>query len=209
MNPFVSKILLIRELICTEDLKTIVLSIIYIDNITDFEYGRYYQIVADRSKYIYETKYIKRRENIIHYMNTGSVDQIIGECLLIILEAKIKPKSNDWYDITMSISIHNEVYDDFYIGRCIQFILDTNNNIKASELVNMEEKDLVFKAHEMKTRLLLVKDGIDIEFKGCDYCDTWTVGDKRCSCGNRRCFLDYNLLTSLDDTNIVSGVECY
>lgn len=33
-------------------------------------------------------------------------------------------------------------------------------------------------------------NGTEVDIDCCDFCDTWTVGEHRCSCGNRRMYLD-------------------
>lgn len=46
-------------------------------------------------------------------------------------------------------------------------------------------------------------DGTEIYLKhGCDECSTYTVGDHRCSCGNRRIMM-------VVDGNLVEGYDCY
>src|SRR5438552_2998442 len=130
MNPLLSKILLIRELLPTEDLRNIVLYIIYVDSINDFEYGRVYQIVVDRSKNIKETKCNKRRFNVEAHMRAKVDHQIICEGLSIICDTKIKPESNEWYDVYLritneqtaslekvDISTNISMYYNFYTGR--------------------------------------------------------------------------------------------
>lgn len=48
---------------------------------------------------------------------------------------------------------------------------------------------LVGKANSIKKEEFIRKnfpDGKELEIKCCDFCDSWVVGEHRCSCGNRR-----------------------
>ena len=33
-------------------------------------------------------------------------------------------------------------------------------------------------------------DGEEVPFDQCNFCDSWIVGERRCSCGNRRVYLE-------------------
>jgi hypothetical protein len=45
-------------------------------------------------------------------------------------------------------------------------------------------------------------DGAEVNIKCCDECSTWIVGEHRCSCGNRRMYLE-------SDGDIVNGLYVY
>lgn len=60
-------------------------------------------------------------------------------------------------------------------------------------------------AEAAKTAFILKEypDGTEIDAGGqCDYCDSWTVGDRRCSCGNRRMYLEV-------EGNVLDGFTAY
>ena len=88
-------------------------------------------------------------------------------------------------------------------------VFDSNNKICIYDLLNKEQKEILSQAHDMKTLMMLPKDGDEFKVKGCDYCDSWCVGDKRCECGNRRCYLEYTNANSLDDTSVYAYAGCY
>ena len=45
-------------------------------------------------------------------------------------------------------------------------------------------------------------DGTEVEHDQCNGCDTWTVGERRCFCGNRRMYLEIG-------GNVVDGFYGY
>ena len=85
-------------------------------NISDFEYGRMYQLVIDRTKNL-ENKPSRRRK-CGSYMKSKTKQEIIKEAYQItnIFRKKYKRKEyNEWFDL----DIDHE--GDFYLGRCIRF----------------------------------------------------------------------------------------
>ena len=180
-----------------------------------FYYGRAYQLVIDRSKNIKETLYRKRHEECLGYMKFKTENQIIHEAFTIAQKFKENKRTktyNQWSNLDID-KPHNYIcYADFYFGRCVQFILDTNNKIYIEELFSIEYHKVISKAYEMKTSISLPKDGDELSFDD-DYCDddcgTWTVGAGRCRCGNRRCDLAYSGITTLDDTDAGAYAEPY
>lgn len=123
-------------------------------------------------------------------------------------EKKKKKVYNEWYKLEIDKPITIKCEDEFYFGRCVQFILDSNNKINIIDLFN-EGYDVIGEAHEMKTLMLRPKEGDELSVDGCDDCNTWCVGDRRCECGNRRCSLAHQDATSLDDTSVYAYAECY
>jgi hypothetical protein len=100
-------------------------------------------------------------------------------------------------------------YKSDYLGRCVQFLLDSNHkrNIGPDDL----SLDLIDEAHKWWERMCKPREGTKYHFKECDTCSSWTVGDRRCSCGNRRIDLvmDFCETFSLDTTSSDWHPEAY
>jgi len=179
--------------------------------ITEFKYGRMYQLVIDKSKSVPQSH--NRRYAILRYIKSKTKNEIIEEANQIV-QKHINRKSNKSnktkkYNEFANLEINEPVkcQDDFYLGRCLQFILDSNNNMYWSEIFN--EYDIVEKAHEMKVKMLYPKEGDSFDIKSCD-CGTWCYGDRRCSCGNRRIELECDdYINSLDDTDLYAFGVAY
>lgn len=68
---------------------------------------------------------------------------------------------------------------------------------------NIDDKELIKKITDIEIeKHTKLQDGNTITFKQCDECDEWTVGERRCSCGNRRVYLGV-------EGNIVDGFYSY
>ena len=174
--------------------------IVKLMNISDFQYGRMYQLVIDKTKNIENIP--DRRYECLNYIDTLTKSEIIKEAYVISKRLNKRKINNEWHELEI------DHIGNFYFGRCIQFILDSNNKINIKDLLNKTELDIVQQAHEMKTLMLASKKGTEFAVRGCD-CDTWYVGDKRCDCGNRRCYLESKSVRSLDDTSICEYVAHY
>jgi hypothetical protein len=198
------KIFLLGELLYVIDIRHLINSVVF--KLSKFEKGRIYQLVIDRSKNIVIKE--GRIYNCDDYMNTKNKIDMMGEAYTIIdnfrkgRKYKNGKKYNQWHQL------HLFSNDNFYYGRCIQFILDTNNNKDMNELLNKYISVIITEAHLLKTELLRPKIGDIFSVRGCD-CNEWSYGDRRCSCGNRRCYLEYKNVINLDDTELYSYVECY
>jgi len=58
--------------------------------------------------------------------------------------------------------------------------------------LELDGKTLIHKVTEKKQEEWVKEHypkGTEMTVNECDYCDTWEVGDRRCSCGNRRVYL--------------------
>ncbi len=169
---------------------------------TEFKYGRMYQLVIDKSKSIPQCH--NRRYEIIRYIESKTKNEIIEEANQIV-QKHVNRKSNKTkkYNEFANLKINEPIkcQDDFYLGRCVQFILDSNNKMYWSEI--FDEIDIVKKAHEIKSKMIYyIKEGDSFKIKGCDNCDTWYYGDRRCSCDNIKFYLECDDVDSLDDTDI-------
>lgn len=71
------------------------------------------------------------------------------------------------------------------------------NNLPIAEIIpcirQLEKQEYINKNYP---------NGTEISIKFCDYCNDWTVGENRCSCGNRRVEL-------IVDGNIIDGFFAY
>lgn len=67
----------------------------------------------------------------------------------------------------------------------------------------MSDEDLIKHIIELEeNKHLESRHGETIDFDQCDDCDKWTVGERRCSCGNRRVSLEL-------DGNLIDGFYSY
>lgn len=199
------KICLLHEVIPHDDLFQTLFPLMI--NISEFEYGRFYQLVIDKSRNIKHSRDRPRRYRCSAYMRSKTKIEILEEAYAIIDHYKYKRKSKvtvgDWW----RISRIEPIVDDFYYGRCFQFLLDTNAKTTIDDLLAKEDDEVILDAHKLKVKILEPNPMSGDEYRvDCDECSTWYHGDKRCSCGNRRCYLSYNdYVESLDDTSL----ECY
>lgn len=207
-NQLFEKFLLFRDYQClNKDITVYIIrllrSIPVID--TPFKFGRAYQLVKDKSKNIKTDRwYRKRRHASIMYMRSKTSDQIIDEAFEIISNYKnsrsFKSKSpNEWLDL---VSNDGNDEDCFYKGRCVQFILDTNNKISIKDVFSYN--NIYGEAHEMYNKILHRETkGKEYEVKiGSHYC-TYTEGNRRCDCDDMRCYLDIDDAETLDDELLI------
>jgi hypothetical protein len=174
----------------------------------EFIYGRCYQLVLDKSRAI--SRAPRRAELALAYARARTKDQIIEEAKQIIKTSK---NTAAWATALLHVNVLVEC--DEYYGRCIQFLLDSNHKRQLAELITLGKEKVEEMAHSERTKQLFPKPG-KLKFntsKMCDYmCDdgcTWTYGNKRCSGDNRRYMLEWEALSSLDETYVYAYPEPY
>jgi hypothetical protein len=147
------------------DIVRIILRLMYDD--FAFFHGRMHQLVVDRSRNIREKrdKYNRiistRRQVSQEWISTHSRSEINQEAISTIaftLKNTLRRKgtleyNNDWYKIFDHMPINISVKSDyFYIGRSIQFILDTNNKYRPN-FKEATENGIISVAHEEMTMI--------------------------------------------------------
>lgn len=179
-----------------------------------FVFGRLYQLVINRSKAVGLEKY--RRHRILNYIKGKSEYEIIMEGLAIAKTYNNKNmkryksrQTNGWHSFTQKVP--KEHMNNFYLGRCLQFVLDSSNKKEYSSLL-IDEEQTINEAHNL--RKLQVKKYIDNGFhhvwcgsiylnhgeEGCN----WTIGKDTCDCEFKRYWLEEEDITNLDQTCCVS-----
>lgn len=152
---------------------------------TQFQLGRLHQLIVDRSKSVPASH--DRRITMARYIEELTQEQKIAEALEMITEGKLrnqkrKKQYNEYLD--MNLDLFKGYENEFYLGRCVQFILDSNNKVSAIELSLKSSVEILTLAHDMKERMLdSHNDCVDCD---CDECGMWSRDDKRCWCGNKR-----------------------
>ena len=137
----------------------------------EFHRGQKYQFMIDFHPFS------STRCDVREYVANLSEESIIEICNYLC--------AND--ELNLILYDGDELWDDdFYEGRCYQFLVDNEEKIPVGyfSLVNVAEThwhDMLMKNYE--------KEGTSYYIKCCDYCSEWTYGDRRCSCGNRRMML--------------------
>lgn len=198
------KIFLLGELISVNDIVHNIMSTMFLF-LTEFEYGRCYQLLIDRSKKFKHSISYPRREQVIDYVSNKSRSEIIIESYGIINDFRKKnywrnKKYNQWHDVW----INSKEEDYFYYGRCIQFLLDANNKNNIDDLLSDTYNDVITKAHKLKHTILLStlpKEGEVLYTKQCEE-RSWIVGETRCNCG-RKLYLTYDdIVDNLDTTDL-------
>lgn len=217
----------------------------------EFEYGRRYQLVVDKTKTI--PPELDRRYQILRYIKSLTRDEIIEESKNIVnshqkkielyqKKIEIRQKYTDFYQKNielyqksgekkvecghsrrgqmkirkyndfdkLNLEIPESYKNEFYLGRCVQFLLDTNNKIEWNDIITKTEEEIIDMAHEAKTKILYPKEGDAFKINGCYNCSYWSYGHKRCSCGNRRYYYyDMGPVATLDDTELEGYAEPY
>lgn len=167
----------------------------------EFQYGRMYQLVLDKSKA--HKPEPGRGERMQKYIKTRCKEEIIVEAIQILLPYRNRRK--DWHNLLENSPPNG----DFYFGRCVQFLLDSNHKRKYEGLI-VSRIATVKKAHDEKQRQLTPGIG-SVEFDVSNQCDTeectWTYGEKRCDCGNMKFDLYIEPVTSLDTTELTMYPE--
>lgn len=171
-------------------------------NLCDFLYGRFYQLVADKSSFYQGPG---RRHRVCSYLNSKSKEEMIIEAREIAnnyLNKKGQKKTSGWCHFNQEIPAENQ--NDFYFGRCVQFVMNSNNQLLYDDLI-LNRTNTINKAIEMKTLQIYPKKGQTFDtHKICGYesnC-TWSYGEKRCSCYNMRFYLEVYPAESIDDVEL-------
>lgn len=190
-------------------------------NPDDFLYGKLYQLVSDKSK---QVTGCDRKYGIEKWLKQSSKEDIISEAIKILTdyETKLIPTGprigkkmkrtqekrllndkNEWNDwVYVMKQSFQPKKDDFYVGRCVQFLLDTNGHLYKSSMFKNPNQIVELMKKEKERVLFKQLDGqlIHISYSMCE-CEEWRIGEKRCECGNRRINLDYEM-PDVDDTDL-------
>lgn len=225
--------ILLKESVLNYDILSLIINY-YIDvKYDEFQYGRCYQLVIDKSRNITfrntsvskggvliasdqnitgNYKINPRRKNVDKYIKERTRAEIIKEALLISItkanqkNISRKPRKifNEWHKLDIQYSFEN----NFYLGRCVQFILDSNNKIYLDN-IQKESGEIIADAHQMKAKML--RNTINNSYVcDCDICGIWYFDENRCQCGNRRVLLIGNdIVESLDDVQLECYTVCY
>ena len=173
--------------------------------ISEFIYGRMYQLVIDRTCHVYTEKQKKqergerRRDYVLKYIKLRTKYEIVKEALDITKYFSIKSGNNEWnklfsYDCDYS----------FYIGRSLQFILDTNNKICLNDIIKLSADSIKRLAHDMKANILKPSEftRVHIRRRICE-CQEYHIGDDTCLCGDVEMTVEFNnFVYSLDNTDL-------
>lgn len=122
----------------------------------EFRYGRCYQLVIDNSTNDILLDYYDSKSDefdIIGYMNSKTKVQIINLALDIIRKNNIKLQHTNKY-IPKSVKYHNK----FYLGRCVQFIMNHTTEISFDQLFTKSFDAIIGGAHFVKSISLLKKE---------------------------------------------------
>ena len=119
---------------------------------TEFKYGRCYQFVIDNLTNNILSDYYNDKSDefdIIGFMNSKAKVQVINEAINIIRKNNIKLQNSNKF-----IKYHNK----FYLGRCVQFIIDFTIEINFDQLIIKSPNAIIKKAHIMKAISLLNRE---------------------------------------------------
>jgi len=175
-----------------------IISIFLIEiNSTEFYKGRIYQLVTDRSKSIPLDRY--RKYHIKDYMKKKSQNELIIEAYEIINSKKKRVKYNDWGKLFCNI---DDSLNNYYIGRCFQFLLDGDNKIEFDWLIKQNADEIKKMAEEMIGWWFRPQEG-DSYRSRCydDDCMYYYYGDTHCECGLTKHYVVYDTLCNLDDVD--------
>jgi hypothetical protein len=129
----------------------------------------------------------------------GRKHQLIIDCTTNMVKEKNK------YGILDHIPTY--IFDEsnfFYIGRCVQFILDTKHLVKCKFDYTFQyetECSIISEAHKIMTNIQTPCKGRSMIHNLCK-CEKFIVGSKYCNCGEVKCFLRGTYLKNLDDALI-------
>jgi len=176
-------------------------------DLSEFHDGQRYQFLIDWYPIPYT---FNRKVEIRQYVDKLSKVEIQEKCR-VLAEDKLpvysikegeEPtvKKYKYYNKTLELFYGNNRPNNFYIGRCHQFIIDSSkydpgffdNIISEAESIWC---NILARPHKI--------EGTIYDIECCDYCNEWLYNDHRCSCGNRKIYLYVETLgITLDDTNI-------
>ena len=211
-------------------------------NITPFIYGRHLQVLLDYYKSNTEgrkyqihndvkkmtTKEIilnaqqlveTRKKNMLDKQQWGHTINDNGFYNLMVDHPNIFADSDENIYLQKYINKPLTKYADaIYIGRCFQFLLDTDRvNYKLDDLLKFNGETIILNAHcckitilkrSLKNKVFDVDCGCDDDCESHQYSDcSWTYDDSRCACGNRRYCFDELPIKSIDDTEIFGYPE--
>lgn len=176
-------------------------------DLSKFHDGQRYQFLID----FYPIPYTYNRKiEIRQYVKSLSKDEIVEKCrelsddkmpVYSIKEGeqpKVKKYKN--YNKTLELYTGNNRPNDFYEGRCHQFIIDSSKHDP-----NLFD-DIVSEAQSIWCTILSRSHQIEgtlYNIKCCDYCSEWIYNNHRCSCGNVKiCLYVETLCITLDDIDI-------
>ncbi len=189
----------------------------YYPNTKIFIYGRKYQFLIDR--YPVNPKLMRGINWYDHTNRFHAVRRIVGTMSQIKINENVNKMLTEpipvfsgktgikrYYRLKPSLAtnfdilgcrfyshLHPKKYI-YYIGRCFQFLLDTNAKITLDKIYNPIDEALALNA---KIRCKPKEQMYDI--KCCQNCSTYYYDDRRCSCGNRRILVNFYEYLPLDD----------
>lgn len=215
------------------------------DSLDPFTLGRYVQLIIDfalENNESYKLKLISyekpgRRYSIINYIKTLTLAEIINEAHGIYSRLNNKINGNGAFDFSISfVDLGTDYYyyeeedehdkqDEpdkgyiFYIGRCIQFILDNDyENITLDTLINMSPDEIKTEALTKKQEKLLNQNSpFDVNCECDEDCDEhtngycrWYYNHHRCECGYRRFYWSgENIANNLDVIDLDGYPDTY
>jgi len=75
------------------------------------------------------------------------------------------------------------------LNKAIQYLIENGKKLG----VDFDANLAISSANELKCdKLIAEQKGEEVSISCCSECSTWTAGEHRCSCGNRRMYWDYN-----------------
>lgn len=184
---------------------------------SEFNSGRYYQLIIDRygltvDKILKKLKRSGLKPDALS-METKRLNSLsMMDKVKLIIETFIAPP-NDCFNF----EFYDASFQSYEAGRCFQYLLDANQKIYNTEVLReMTTYELIETAYKHYMKYIIDKkinasktkmEGNKYVIKhNCSCCDygtcIWSVGSKRCDCGNHRYFLEYQLLDKGLDTSI-------
>ncbi len=185
-------------------------------DLAEFHRGQKYQLLID----FYPIPYKSLRSDAIRcYIDKLSKDEI-DEHIRALYEDKLPVysiKSNAPNPNICSIKTYrfykkkcdfytgDNLEDDFYLGRCYQYLLDTTNKPvdDTADITTLAQTSWGTILCKRELRSTIYYDN-----KYCD-CGEYYPDDTRCACGNVKLVLDYDEYAHLDDSTIYISVERY
>ena len=194
-----------------------------LNNGDEFTKGRLHQLINDKFhliickeiRVINKIQYISKKEKIktIKFQKE-KLNQLPHDEKVILILNNLKKPINGAFNFNV-----NNVFHTFEIGRCFQYLLDSDEKkYHHHDLIKYNSDTLILEAYQHKKNILMNKKPIEgtifpIKHNDCLCCDhqecEYIYDNNRCECGNHKYYIDNEIVGKGLDVELTFNVASY